>query len=364
MFIEHDSQLLIFAPAGAKRLLLESDISLLRSVEVSFRSPIYKHFSALRRSCLYVSDFTPSLNADRTPLGGYIMSLLKTIIISAIILLIGCSVPTSQIEEKRASDPKVKTQGQNPEPEKVTPCQLMNDPATYNHKLVEVTGFFSHGFENSTVTDPGCASRSIWLEYGGTTATGTMICCGVSAERTRPEPIVVEDIPIPLVDDEQFRKFDKLVQSKPDRILRSTVIGRFFSGTLEEFPGGKIWVGYGHFGMHSLLVLQQVLWAEPPDRDDLDYRVHPDSGYIGNGCDYEVLTPRETGSISLETQKRTEQDETRVWAFDDPRRVASDALAGFLKFDEKSITGLKQSRKAQGRFVYEWRNKTQGQNTR
>jgi len=288
------------------------------------------------------------------------MAFLKTITILAIIFLIGCSLPSRPLEGKRDSDLEGKTQGQNPGPEKVTPCQLMNDPATYNHKLVEVTGFFSHGFENSTVKDPGCASRSIWLEYGGTTATGTMICCGVTAERRRPEPIVVEDIPIPLVEDDQFRKFDKLVQSKPDTILRSTVIGRFFSGTLEEFPAGKIWVGYGHFGMHSLLALQQVLWVEPQDREDLDYSLHPDRGFIGNECDYEVLTPHETASISVEAQKRTEQDETRVWAFDDPRRVASDALAGLLKFDEKSITGLKQTRKAQGRFVYEWRNKTQG----
>jgi hypothetical protein len=269
-------------------------------------------------------------------------------------------VLTKQLEGKPDPDLKGKTQGQNPGPEKVTPCQLMNDPATYNHKLVEVTGFFSHGFENSTVTDPGCASRSIWLEYGGTTATGTMICCGVTAERSRPEVLVVEDIPIPLVDDDQFRKFDKLVQSKPDTIVRSTVIGRFFSGTLEEFQGRKSWVGYGHFGMHSLLALQQVLSVESQDRDDLDYSLYPDGGFISNECGYEVLTPHETGSISVEAQKRTEQEETRVWAFDDPRRVATDSLAVLLKLDEKSITGLKQTRKAQGRFVYEWRNTKQG----
>jgi hypothetical protein len=288
------------------------------------------------------------------------MALLKTIIILAIIFVTGCSVPTKHIEEKYDSDLKGMTLGQNLGPEKVTPCQLMNDPAAYNHKLGEVTGFFSHGFENSTVIDPGCASRSIWLEYGGTTATGTMICCGVTAERNRPAPLVVEDIPIALVEDDQFRKFDKLVQGKPDTIVRSTVIGRFFSGTLEEFPGGKIWVGYGHFGMHSLLALQQVLSVEPQDRDDLDYSLDPDSGFIGNECDYEVLTPHETRGIFVEAQKRAEQEEARVWAFDDPHRVASNALAGFLKHDEKSITGLKQTRKAQGRFVYEWRNKTQG----
>jgi len=288
------------------------------------------------------------------------MALIKTILVSSIILVMGCSVTTTQIEGKHDSGPEEKTQRQNPGPEKVTPCQLMNDPATYNHKLVEVTGFFSHGFENSTVKDPGCATRSIWFEYGGTTATGTMICCGVSAERSRLEPLVVEDIPIPLVEDDQFRKFDKLLQSKPDTLVRSTLIGRFFSGTLEEFPTGKIWVGYGHFGMHSLLALHQVLSVEPQDREDLDYSFDPGDGYIGNKCDYEILTEHEIGGVSVEAQKRAEQVETRGWAFDDPSRVASNALAGFLHLDERSITGLKQTRKAQGRFVYEWRNETKG----
>jgi hypothetical protein len=164
-------------------------------------------------------------------LGGYIMVSLKIIIFSSLIFIMGCSATAIPDAQKRNSVSEGRAQSQDLEPEKVAICQLLNDPAAYNHKLVEVTGFFSHGFENSTVSDPGCESRNgVWLEYGGTSATGTMYCCGVTAEQSRPDQLVVKDIPIPLVDDGEFRKFDKVIQSRPDSIVRSTVVGRFFPG--------------------------------------------------------------------------------------------------------------------------------------
>lgn len=51
--------------------------------------------------------------------------------------------------------------------ERVSVCQLKNDPAAFNHHLVEVTAFVSHDFEDFSVFDPDCQSRfDIWLEYG------------------------------------------------------------------------------------------------------------------------------------------------------------------------------------------------------
>jgi hypothetical protein len=50
------------------------------------------------------------------------------------------------------------------QPATVTICQLKSDPAAYNHKLVEVTGFVSHAFEDFTVFDPTCPSwPGVWL---------------------------------------------------------------------------------------------------------------------------------------------------------------------------------------------------------
>ena len=40
---------------------------------------------------------------------------------------------------------------------KVSVCELKRDPLAFNHKLVEVTGFISHGFEDFTLFDPECS---------------------------------------------------------------------------------------------------------------------------------------------------------------------------------------------------------------
>jgi hypothetical protein len=55
----------------------------------------------------------------------------------------------------------------------------------------------------------------------------------------------------------------------------------------------------------------------------------------------------------LEAEEKAETAEGG-WAFDDPERVAVDGLAKLLKLDEKSVTGMKETRKSQGKIIYEW----------
>ena len=123
-----------------------------------------------------------------------------------------------------------------------TVCEVKKDPAAYNHKLVELTGMVSHAFEDFTLFDPTCPSYpEIWLEYGEKSKSGTMYCCGVSADRHRPKELVIEDIPIPLTDDKQFRDFDKLIQppfrsGKYGAMVQATVVGRFFAGRKMQYP--------------------------------------------------------------------------------------------------------------------------------
>lgn len=245
------------------------------------------------------------------------------------------------------------------EPVKVSPCQLKDDRAPYNHKLIEVTGFVSHGFEDFTIFDPGCGPwLGVWLEYGGTAASGTIYCCNVPDARSRPQPLVVEDIPVSLVDDVLFRRFDKLLQRKPDSIVHATIVGRFFAGRQVKYETGVFWGGYGHMGCCSLLAIQQVVAVDSQDRDDLDYGATTDQvGRQNPGCGYSDLMGLPTAAI-LEAQRKYDGG-GREWSFSQPQRVASEALAQILKTDEGSITGLGQMRKAQGRFVYEWRPKSE-----
>ncbi len=145
------------------------------------------------------------------------------------------------------------------EPEKVGLCELQKDVDAYNHKLIEVTAFVSHGFEDFTLFDPTCNSwPAVWLEYGGKRNSGTMYCCGVTAERSRRKQLVVEEIPVPLLEDESFVKFDQTIRRGSDSIVHAGLVGRFFAG--KKMPIGKgFFRGYGHMGCCSLLAIQQVI---------------------------------------------------------------------------------------------------------
>src|SRR3954468_6038957 len=97
--------------------------------------------------------------------------------------------------------------GPEPSPriEKVSTCALRADPATYNHKLIEVRGVVSHGFENFTLSDSRCEHASgVWLEYGGRVNSETEYCCGVKTPRAAA--LVVEGITTALTEDAMFRR--------------------------------------------------------------------------------------------------------------------------------------------------------------
>jgi hypothetical protein len=242
------------------------------------------------------------------------------------------------------------------EPEKASICQLKADPAAFNHKLIQVTAFVSQGFEDFTLQDPSCGSwPDIWLEYGGEAASGTMYCCGVTNSRTRPKQLEVENVSVPLIEDENFRKLDSLVQVTGGyATAHGTIVGRFFSGKEISYPNGKHWGGYGHMGCCSLLVIQQVLAVDPHDRVDLDYESYAELPDIDKlECGYQDLMELRPYHEMLSAQESAEGAEGG-WAFGDPRRVALDGLAKLLKLDRESISKMKEVRKSQGKVVYEW----------
>jgi len=250
------------------------------------------------------------------------------------------------------------TLAQGEQPPTVSACQLKRNPTAYNHKLVEVTGFVSHGFEDFSLFDPGCLPwMGIWLEYGGTEKSGTMYCCGVSNSRSRPKRLQVEGIEIPLVDDEHFREFDHLVQQVPDRLVHATVIGRFFSGKPRRAANGEIWGGgYGHMGCCSLLAIQEVLRVDRQDREDIDYRASYEQPDIDKGgCGYRDLMSFEP-FLGVAQRQRAADEKGPEWVFQEPDRVAAHELARLAKIDENRIR-LKLTRSAQGHKVYVWRVK-------
>lgn len=273
------------------------------------------------------------------------------------LIRVGVLVATLIFARPTAERPPVATK-QEPAREKVTACQLKSDPAKYNHRVVEVTGFVSHGFEDFALDDPTCASRNnIWLDYGGTKESDTMYCCGVTPGQTRPQQVSVENISIPLVDDVHFQEFDRIIRSRADTVMHATIVGRFFSGQETKYATGTFWSGYGHMGCCSLLMIQQVLAVDARTRNDLDYGASADQPNIdkAGGC-YSFLRDDGQSPGSIDLQRSAESGD-RAWAFDNPERVAAESLARFLKIDESEIKGMRQTRRAQGRFVYEGKPK-------
>jgi hypothetical protein len=246
---------------------------------------------------------------------------------------------------------------------KATLCQLKNDPPAYNHKLIEVTGFVSHGFEDFTLFDPNCpAWPAVWLEYGGTLKSDTIYCCGATSGRHRPKDLVIDDIPISLVRDRQFEDFDKAIQPpfRPGQhgsIEHATLVGRFFAGQLIGYPKAKEWGGYGHMGCCTLLAIQEVKNPDTQNRTDLDYGESNEQPDIDkSGCGYRMLLPMEQSSTLMQAQQQAENGE-REWAFSDSRRVAIDALSKLGNVSDASLVTMKKTHDSQNHQVYEWKSR-------
>jgi len=251
------------------------------------------------------------------------------------------------------------------EPEKVTLCELSTDPGKYNQKLVEVVGFVSRAFEDSTIFDPSCTSRyGIWLEVGGKGGTGTMYCCGTAPQTTREKDVVVEGMSIQLMDDDNYRQFSKILTRRSEeedngngRVVYATLVGRFFSGRENHYPGGTSWGGYGHMGCCSLFVVQQVVSVKKNDVRGLDYSSSGSSPDTDKeGCGNYTILKTDVAAVQIEDQ-RLANDGRVDWRLNDPTRVATTKLRELLKIKQETEVRLEETFASPSRITYFWRPK-------
>jgi hypothetical protein len=249
------------------------------------------------------------------------------------------------------------------EPVTVSVCQLKKDPVAYNHKLVEVTGFVTHAARNFTVYDPTCPSwPAIWLEYGGSINSGTVACCKTLSDRRRPQPLVIENIPLPLTDNQLFEDFDKAIQppfraGQSGAVEHATLIGTFFAGQQMETAAEHYWGGYGHMGCCSLLAIQEVKNADTQQRPDLDYGESNEKLDLPDpDCTLRTLLPDEQNAALIQAQRDADNG-MRAWALTDSARVAADALSHLAKKKSLIATDVKLTRDAIARKTYQWSSK-------
>lgn len=150
-------------------------------------------------------------------------------------------------------------------PVKIGICELISNPGLYDHKLVRVTGQVSRGFEDFTLRGRSCGDYfPLWLEYGGPQPAEVTFCCADQNQENGPngkDPLYVDGIETSLKKDRKFKRFDKITKKLDrDETVGVTLEGRVFSaGTYTSESGEVVEFGYGHFGLHSLFVIQRVL---------------------------------------------------------------------------------------------------------
>jgi hypothetical protein len=248
-------------------------------------------------------------------------------------------------------------------PQDVTYCDLSRDSGFYNHKLVRLTAFVTHGFEDFHLADPSCHTQDfrVWVMYGGNVQSNTMYCCpGEAAGKTRPQPLTIEGIEIQIVQDVNFKEFADLLAKDEDTTVRVTVVGRFFSGEKAAVDGGARWRGFGHMGCCSLFVIEHVESFEPHIRSDLDYTSEA-GWYEKEGCKYSSLhyqrhvsIPYPDGEVeqAIAEQRKADTGEA-AWAFSDPQRVAVESLKVYYPDQVPVLRTVKQSA---ARYVFRWKN--------
>jgi len=148
----------------------------------------------------------------------------------------------------------------------VTVCDLVKNPAAYNHKLVEVTAPIELAFENFSLGQPGCeeAYPHVWLMYGGDEPTPTASTWN-DTERKKGTVVRVDGIAIPLRRDAAMERLqNKLKAMRLGKVgdqpcydcylyhVTATLSGVFFAGS----TAANSLPGYGHLGCCNLLAIE------------------------------------------------------------------------------------------------------------
>jgi hypothetical protein len=160
-----------------------------------------------------------------------------------------------------------------PAPQTASACDVRNDPASFDKKVVKVRGAIDLSFEIFNLTSEGCnAPTVIWLAFGGDIATPTPSTVNDN-NRTPGTELQVNGVRYPIAKDESLRRLLALLTTttragKSVYEVTATLTGTFFAGdkATSGYDGRTYFRGYGHLGCCSLLIISKVedLESTPP----------------------------------------------------------------------------------------------------
>lgn len=206
--------------------------------------------------------------------------------------------------------------------ERVSVCALQEEARQWEGRSVEVEWFVSRGFEDSGLFDPGCeGGEPVWVE------------CGGAVER-----------------DAVFRRFDELLQTKPDRVVHARMAGRFFAANSE----GATRAGYGHMGCCSLFVIERVVAVGEQARNEIDYRASVDAPEGVSSYGDLMVRGRRWDWLRWQQEAELAGNE---WRLMDARRVAVEVLAERLNLAPEEVRGVREIEKRGAQIWFGWRDR-------
>jgi hypothetical protein len=153
-------------------------------------------------------------------------------------------------------------------------CELAKNPKTFDGKLIRVRGTLSVHFEDfSLLTDKCETQQGIWLAFGGD-VPGIVVSTANDNARKPGSTVKLDGVSYGIEKDENFHKLYALIAArhgeKPDYEVTATLRGKFFAGEESRtIRGAANFVGYGHLGCCSLLLITQVADVDSVPRANL-----------------------------------------------------------------------------------------------
>jgi hypothetical protein len=148
----------------------------------------------------------------------------------------------------------------------VSLCELLKDPAKYDHLKIVIRGEISSEFEDFSIHDKSCEtprSPGIWLMFGGDVDCPTPSTWNDTG-RKKGRDVMFQGAPYRLVKNEKFDGFHNSVTARKHSksVYRTSALleGTFFTGRgSEPSRRGTEHPGYGHLGCCYLYIIHQVL---------------------------------------------------------------------------------------------------------
>jgi hypothetical protein len=153
--------------------------------------------------------------------------------------LLGCITLVNEVESQLVARQK---------PIETAVCAILEHPSAFNNKLVRIHGYASGNFEYSELGADGC-SGSLWFAYGNGEGPPDLVAYVSGGARLGSEDAegrLILPVPVKLVQDSNFQRFQKLMRARAkadernlkesDKTLTFYRVAATFTGRIDAVP--------------------------------------------------------------------------------------------------------------------------------